>query len=78
MHVDSIDMLGNFKSMKTAILFALIACLNSLPAISAYPPVTVDMQLIQVFEHSFYVSGVAAVATDNEGFISNAGFMVTD
>ena len=64
--------------MKTPILLALIVCLTSLPAISAYPPVTVDMQLTQVSDHSYYVSGVAGVATDNEGFISNAGFVVTD
>ena len=64
--------------MKTPILLVLIVCLTSLPAISAYPPVTVDMQLTQVSDHSYYVSGVAGVATDNEGFISNAGFVVTD
>lgn len=64
--------------MKTSILLALIVCVASLPAMSAYPPVTVDMQLTQVSAHTYYVSGVAGVATDNEGFISNAGFVVTD
>jgi glyoxylase-like metal-dependent hydrolase (beta-lactamase superfamily II) len=64
--------------MKASILLALMIFLTSLPAMSAYPPVTVDMQLTQVSEHSYYVSGVAGVATDNEGFISNAGFVVTD
>ena len=39
---------------------------------------TVDMQLTQVSDHSYYVSGVAGVASDNEGFISNTGFVVTD
>ena len=63
--------------MKASILLALMAILTCPPAISAYPPVTVDMQLTQVSEHSYYVSGVAGVATDNEGFISNAGFVVT-
>ena len=29
-------------------------------------------------EHVYYVMGKAGIATDNEGFISNAGFVVTD
>ncbi len=43
-----------------------------------YPPVGVEMKLEQVSEHVYYVQGAAGVATDNEGFISNAGFVVTD
>ncbi len=39
---------------------------------------TVDMQLKQVSKHVYYVEGAAGIATDNEGFISNAGFIVTD
>lgn len=39
---------------------------------------SVDMQLKQVSEHVYYVEGAAGIATDNEGFISNAGFVVTD
>lgn len=43
-----------------------------------YAPITVPMQVQQVGEHSYYVMGAPGMATDNEGFISNAGFVVTD
>lgn len=43
-----------------------------------YPATGVEMQLQKVSEHTYYVQGEAGVATDNEGFISNAGFIVTD
>lgn len=43
-----------------------------------YPATDVEMELKQVSEHIYYVQGKAGVATDNEGFISNAGFIVTD
>jgi glyoxylase-like metal-dependent hydrolase (beta-lactamase superfamily II) len=44
---------------------------------SVYPPATVEMKLKQVSEHVYYVEGTPGVATDNQGFISNAGFVVT-
>jgi glyoxylase-like metal-dependent hydrolase (beta-lactamase superfamily II) len=40
-------------------------------------PATVDMTVQRVSEHVYYVEGIPGVATDNEGFISNAGFIVT-
>lgn len=43
-----------------------------------YPATSVDMKLRQVSEHIYYVKGKAGIATDNEGFISNAGFIVTN
>lgn len=43
----------------------------------AYPPAPVEMSLQQVSEHVYYVEGAAGTALDNEGFISNAGFVVT-
>ena len=43
-----------------------------------YPATDVVMELKQVSEHVYYVQGKAGIATDNEGFISNAGFIVTD
>lgn len=43
-----------------------------------YPPVTVDMTLQQVSEHRYYVQGEAGTAIDNEGFISNAGVILTE
>ena len=45
---------------------------------SIYPATDVEMELKQVSEHVYYVQGQAGIATDNEGFISNAGFIVTD
>jgi len=43
-----------------------------------YPPSGVEMALTKVGAHSYYVQGAAGIATDNAGFISNAGFVVTD
>jgi glyoxylase-like metal-dependent hydrolase (beta-lactamase superfamily II) len=42
-----------------------------------YAPVSVPMEVRQVGEHSYYVMGAPGMATDNEGFISNAGFVIT-
>ncbi len=43
----------------------------------AYPPVTVDMNVQKITEHVYFVGGKAGMATDNEGFVSNSGFVVT-
>jgi len=40
-------------------------------------PASVDMTLKRVSEHVYFVQGIPGVATDNEGFISNAGVIVT-
>ncbi len=37
-----------------------------------YPLSTVEMELKKVSEHVYYVQGATGVATDNQGFISNA------
>lgn len=50
-----------------------ISCLAS-----DYPPADVPMELQKVSEHVYFVQGVAGVATDNEGFVSNAGVVITD
>lgn len=42
-----------------------------------YASVDVAMEVQQVGPHSYYVQGAAGAATDNKGFISNAGFVVT-
>ena len=44
---------------------------------TTYAPTSVKMEVKKVSEHVYYVEGVPGVATDNEGFISNAGFIVT-
>ena len=43
-----------------------------------YPPSEVEMKLVQVAPHSYYVQGMAGTAIENEGFISNAGVVITD
>jgi glyoxylase-like metal-dependent hydrolase (beta-lactamase superfamily II) len=42
-----------------------------------YPPAPVEMKLRRVSDHVYYVQGAAGTAIENEGFISNAGFVVT-
>jgi glyoxylase-like metal-dependent hydrolase (beta-lactamase superfamily II) len=43
-----------------------------------YAPVSVKMEPISLSRDVYYVEGLAGAATDFEGFISNAGFIVTD
>lgn len=66
--------------MRLAFIFILssflLACNEK--AETVYPATDVKMELKQVSEHVYYVQGQAGIATDNEGFISNAGFIVTD
>ncbi len=45
--------------------------------LAAYAPISVPMQLKQISEHVYTVQGEAGIATDNEGFISNASVIVT-
>lgn len=54
----------------------LLVC--NLSAKTFYPSTDVEMELKQVSKHVYYVQGKAGIPTDNEGFISNAGFVVTD
>lgn len=42
-----------------------------------YAAVDVDMKLVQVSPHAYFVQGKAGTAIENSGFISNAGFVVT-
>jgi len=66
--------------MRLAFIFiisgVLFGCNQS--AKTFYPATDVEMDLKQVSEHVYYVQGKAGIATDNEGFISNAGFIVTN
>ncbi|NTV94445.1 MAG: MBL fold metallo-hydrolase [Thiobacillus sp.] len=44
----------------------------------AYPPVSVKVEAVRLSEHAYYVPGLAGAASaENEGFMSNAGFVVT-
>jgi glyoxylase-like metal-dependent hydrolase (beta-lactamase superfamily II) len=66
-------------------LICLILMMCLLPAADASPPLqpmitapaTVDMQLRRISEHVWFAEGAPGVATDNEGFVSNAGVVVT-
>jgi len=59
------------------LLTLLTACQAPLTQ-SKYAPTSVEMEIKKVSEHVYYVEGIPGVATDNEGFISNAGFVVTN
>lgn len=43
-----------------------------------YPPLEIDMEAKKLAPHTYQVQGKAGIATDNGGFISNSGFVVTD
>ncbi len=60
-------------------LFALLCLLLSLTAAAApYPPVSVQVRAERVSPHGFYIPGLSGAASrENEGFMSNAGFVVT-
>lgn len=60
-------------------LLALLVLRLSPPCIArAYPPISVQMPRERVGMHTCYVRGAAGTATANEGFILNAGLVVTD
>lgn len=68
--------------MIVRLLFSLL-CLSLLPAAQASPQtqmaeVTVPMKAIKVGAHSYFVQGLPGAASSaNQGFMSNAGFVVT-
>lgn len=45
---------------------------------SPYEPTSVAMELVKIGEHSYYAQGTPGSATEHEGFISNAGVVITD
>ncbi len=62
---------------------SLIYCIafliaSPLWASSEYPPIGVELRVEQISAHAYYVHGMPGMATDNEGFVSNAGFVLTD
>jgi glyoxylase-like metal-dependent hydrolase (beta-lactamase superfamily II) len=62
------------------LLWQGIACADArLPSgfDKAAVPATVAMELQQVSEHIWFAQGAAGVATDNQGFVSNAGVIIT-
>jgi glyoxylase-like metal-dependent hydrolase (beta-lactamase superfamily II) len=59
------------------IIFSSLLLITNLSAKTFYPATNVEMTLKQVTKSVYYVQGQAGIATENEGFISNAGFIVT-
>lgn len=45
---------------------------------SKYAPIDIEMEIKKVSKHCYYVQGKAGIATDNAGFISNAGIIISD
>ena len=62
---------------KSLLLALLLTISQPILAQAKYAPSSVDMEIKKVSEHVYYVEGIPGVATDNEGFISNAGFVIT-
>lgn len=69
LHIQFIQRIVIFMSI-------LLPC-STLAAGEKYAPVSVPMELKKVSDHVYYVQGKAGVATDNEGFISNAAAVIT-
>ena len=63
--------------MKILLVIFTLFLVNLVYAEQHYSPVDVEMNVQQVSEHSYYVQGKSGMATDNAGFISNSGFVVT-
>ncbi len=64
-----------------SVLLWLLFSLSSLQAAGydfKYPRSSVDMQLKKVSEHVYFVQGATGIATDNQGFISNASVIISD
>jgi glyoxylase-like metal-dependent hydrolase (beta-lactamase superfamily II) len=59
------------------LLCLLLLMTMPLSAAEPYPEADVRMDLQQLGEYTYYVMGLPGIATDNAGFISNAGFIVT-
>ena len=56
----------------------LLPCSLNAQTLDKYAEATVSMDVKKMSEHVYYVEGIPGVATDNQGFISNAGFVITD
>ena len=60
------------------LISAFFVILFSMQALAVeYAESKIDMQLRQITQDIYYVEGIPGIATDNEGFISNAGFIIT-
>lgn len=68
------------KMSRSLVILAAVllsACAGKPYSFEQYAEASVDMEVKQMSEHVYYVEGLPGVATDNQGFISNAGFVIT-
>ncbi len=63
----------SLSSMLATMLFLI-----AVPVIQAADEPDISMELKKVSEHVYYVVGAPGTATDNAGFISNAGVIISD
>ena len=61
-----------------AALLLLLLLPAALLADTKPAPIDIEMSLERVSEHVYYAQGMAGMATDNKGFISNAAVIITD
>ncbi len=78
-HPTSPGVIAGWPGLSPWLLLVLLLANGALAADDAvYPRVTVEMPLQRVSEHVWLVQGAAGSATENQGFVSNAGFVVTE
>jgi len=65
------------KSLFYLLVYLSLFVSTQVVAGTTYAPTSVEMDVKKVSDHVYYVEGSPGIATDNEGFISNAGFIVT-
>lgn len=64
--------------MRTLLYLFLMLFGSAICAAPLYPPATVKVRAEKLAAHSYYIPGLAgAASTRNEGFMSNAGFVIT-
>lgn len=64
--------------MRALLSLLLLLCITSANAETRYPPVSVKVEAIKLSDHAYYIPGLAgAASTRNQGFMSNAGFVIT-
>ncbi len=73
--LDNGDMMTRIAPLRTFAILLLVVPLTN--RAGDYTPITVDMRLEQITPDVYYVQGAAGVATDNQGFVSNSGFVIT-
>lgn len=68
-----------FSTRFSVLLFSFLLSYFTTPVMAkptSIADVNIPMKLKKVSKHVYYVQGVAGIATDNKGFISNAGVII--